>query len=129
MAKSTYRVVTRAADGNLRIRDFDSTDPLLQLHTQVGIDDCSTDLGLRGLPLFKGLIGPMPEGKNIVRYESPDVFESLTKEWTSAKSARKPRRRMQPPEHLQTENRPQDVDSTLKTEVYHKICQMTTMRL
>ena len=23
----------------------------------------------------------MPEGKNIIRYESPDVFESLTKEW------------------------------------------------
>ena len=93
-----------------RIRDYPSTDPLLEMHCQIGIDDCSTDLGLRGLPLFKGLIGPMPEGKNIVRYESPDVFESLTKEWTSAKSARKPRRRMQAPEHLQTENRAQDVE-------------------
>ena len=27
----------------------------------------------------------MPEGKNIVRYESPDVFESLTKEWSTTK--------------------------------------------
>ena len=27
------------------------------------IDDCSTDLGLRGLPVFRGLIGPMPEPK------------------------------------------------------------------
>ena len=25
----------------------------------------------------------MPEGKHIVRYESPEVFESLTKEWGS----------------------------------------------
>lgn len=109
-AKNTIRVVTRGVDGTLRIRDYPSTEPLLEMHCQIGIDDCSTDLGLRGLPLFKGLIGPMPEGKNIVRYESPDVFETLTKEWTSAKSARKPRRRMQAPEHLQTENRPQDVE-------------------
>ena len=76
--KNTVRVVTRAADGTLRIRDYPSTEPLLEMHTQIGIDDCSTDLGLRGLPVFRGLIGPMPEGKNVVRYESPDVFETLT---------------------------------------------------
>ena len=34
----------------------------------------------------------------MVRYESPDVFETLTKEWSSTKTARRPRRRMQPPE-------------------------------
>ncbi len=67
------------------------------MHTQIGIDDCSTDLALRGYPLFRGLIGPMPEGKQVVRYESPDVFEALTKEWTTAKSTRKARRRMHPP--------------------------------
>jgi tRNA A58 N-methylase Trm61 len=33
-----------------------------------------------------------------VRYESPDVFETLTKEWSSAKTAHRPRRRMQPPD-------------------------------
>ena len=44
------------------------------------------------MPVFRGLVGPMPEGKNIVRYESPDVFESLTKEW-GAPTARKSRRR------------------------------------
>jgi hypothetical protein len=97
--KNTVRVVTRAADGTLRIRDYPTTEPLLETHTQIGIDDCSTDLGLRGLPVFRGLIGPMPEGKNVVRYESPDVFETLTKEWTSAKNPRR-RRRMQPPEGL-----------------------------
>ena len=95
--KNTVRVVTRAADGTLRIRDYPSTEPLLETHTQIGIDDCSTDLSLRGLPVFRGLIGPMPEGRTIVRYESPDVFETLTKEWSSAKTPRRSRRRMQAP--------------------------------
>lgn len=92
MGKNTYRVVTRGADGSLRIKDYPSAEPLLRMHTQIGIDDCSTDLGLRGLPVFKGLVGPMPDGKSIIRYESPDVFETLTKEWSSAKNARRRRR-------------------------------------
>ena len=81
MPKNIYRVVTRGADGEIRTRDFDAPDAILKMHSQLGVDDCSTDLELRGLPVLKGLIGPMPEGKNVVRYESPDVFESLTKEW------------------------------------------------
>jgi hypothetical protein len=80
-------------DGSLRIRDYASKDTLLKLHTQIGVDDCSTDLSLRGLPVFRGLIGPMPDGKDVIRYESPEVFETLTKEWTVAKPPRKPRRR------------------------------------
>ena len=59
MKKSTFRVVTRGADGSLRIRDYDTKETLLRLHTQIGIDDSSTDLALRGLPVFRGLIGPM----------------------------------------------------------------------
>jgi hypothetical protein len=92
MAKELIRVVTRGADGKLRIRDYNQTDSLQKMHTQVGIDDCSTDLGLRGLPVFRGLIGPMPEGKNIIRYESPEVFETLTKEWSTTKVARRSRK-------------------------------------
>ena len=57
------------------------------------MDDCSTDLELRGLPVFRGLIGPMPEGTNIIRYESPEVFETLTKEWGSVKLPRRSRSR------------------------------------
>ena len=91
MAKDVYRIVTRGADGKLRVRDYDQQEALHKMHTQIGVDDCSTDLGLRGLPVFRGLIGPMPEGKNIIRYESPDVFETLTKEWCTTKSARRPR--------------------------------------
>ncbi len=95
MAK-TFRVVTRGANGELRIKDYPNKEPLMRLHMQIGIDDCSTDLSLRGLPLFRGLIGPMPDGKGVIRYESPDVFETLTKEWGSAKPARRSRRRGSP---------------------------------
>ncbi len=90
--KDTFRIVTRGSDGSLLIRDYPTCDPISNAHHQIGIDDCSTDLELRGLPVFRGLIGPMPEGKSIVRYESPEVFESLTKEWGNAKPRRRTRR-------------------------------------
>lgn len=93
MAKEIFRVVTRANDGSIRIKDYTKPDTLHKMHTQIGIDDCSTDLGLRGLPVFRGLIGPMPEGKNTVRYESPEVFETLTKEWSTTRTTRKRRSR------------------------------------
>ncbi len=90
--KDTFRVVTRGHDGSLMIRDFPELEPLNRMHVQIGTDDCSTDLALRGMPVFRGLIGPIPEGKNIVRYESPEVFETLTKEWGNAKPRRRRRR-------------------------------------
>ncbi|MGB7328231.1 MAG: hypothetical protein WBD31_25370 [Rubripirellula sp.] len=90
--KDTFRIVTCGSDGSLLIRDYPSIDPILNANLQIGSDDCSTDLELRGLPVFRGLIGPMPEGKNIVRYESPEVFETLTKEWGVAKPRRRTRR-------------------------------------
>jgi hypothetical protein len=92
MSKELVRVVTRGEDGKLRIRDYPSPTPLLRMHTQIGVDDCSTDLSLRGLPVFRGLVGPIPEGKSVVRYESPEVFETLTKEWGAAPVGRRGRR-------------------------------------
>jgi len=47
MPKDTFRVVTRGVNGELRIRDYPDQEALLRRHTQIGIDDCSTDLGLR----------------------------------------------------------------------------------
>jgi len=89
MEKDTWRIVTRGTDGELIIRDFDSPEQILRTHLQVGTDDCSTDLALRGAPIFRSLVGPMPEGRNVVRYESPEVFEHLTKEWAVPKAPRK----------------------------------------
>lgn len=94
MNKNTFRIVTRAADGTLKIRDYDTPQPLLSMHTQVGIDDSSTDLSIRGLPVFRGLIGPIPEGRDVARYESPEVFETLTKEWATSKPKRRVRRQV-----------------------------------
>lgn len=91
MAKDTWRLVTRNTDGELVIHDFDSPEGILRSHLPIGSDDCSTDLGLRGAPIFRTLVGPMPEGRNIVRYETPEVFEALTKEWAAPRS---PRRRI-----------------------------------
>jgi hypothetical protein len=99
--KETYRIVTRGTDGSLRIRDFPNAEPILRMHSQIGVDDSSADLALRGLPVFRGLIGPIPEGKNIVRYESPEVFETVTKEWSSAKIKRR-RRRTAAPEAVES---------------------------
>ena len=91
--KDTFRIVTRGADGKIRIRDYDNQEAVLKRHSQIGIDDCSTDLSLRGLPVFRGLIGPMPEGENVIRYESPEIFETLTKKWGTANVPRRPRSR------------------------------------
>ena len=92
MAKNTWRLVSRGSDGELVIRDFDSPEALRASHVQIGIDDCSTDLDLRGAPVFRELIGPMPEGRTIVRYETPDVFEVLTRVWAMPKPPRRRRR-------------------------------------
>lgn len=100
--KDTFRVVTRAEDGSLQIRDYPNVDPLLKTHMQIGIDDCSTDLALRGLPIFRGLVGPMPEAKSIVRYESPQVFETLTKEWSAKPNSKRTRRRTAKPDAAAT---------------------------
>jgi len=94
MAKNTWRVVTRGADGELLIHAFDSPEGILRTHLQVGVDDCSTDLALRGAPVFRALIGPMPEGDHVVRYEALEVFETLTKEWSIPRT---PRRRSRKP--------------------------------
>jgi len=88
-----FRVVTRGNNGELRIKEYEQQESLLRMHTQIGVDDCSTDLSLRGMPVFRGLIGPMADGKEVVRYESPEVFETLTKQWVAARP--KPRRRLQ----------------------------------
>ena len=88
-----FKEVEKTEDPKQRRKLMDQIAADLKMHTQIGIDDCSTDLSLRGMPVFRGLIGPMPEGKGIVRYESPEVFESLTKEWGATAGGRRSRRR------------------------------------
>lgn len=96
--KQTWRIVTRGTNGELVIHDFDSPEAILRTHLQVGVDDCSTDLELRGAPVFRSLIGPMPEGRDVVRYEAPEVFEELTKEWALPRTPRRRSRKAAKPE-------------------------------
>ena len=67
----------------------DSQEALLAAHSQIGVDDPYGTGPRGGKPVFRGLIGPMPEGQNVVRYESPEVFETLTKDWRT-REARSP---------------------------------------
>ena len=83
--KRTFRVVSRASDDSYLMNDFLSEDALVREFEQIGMDDCHTDLTIRGLPVLRGLIGPMADGKNI-RYETPEVFEELTKQWAISSS-------------------------------------------
>lgn len=83
------RVVSRESDGSIRIRDYESIDSVSSNYDQTGIDDCSTELSLRGMPIFRGLIGPFADGKRIARYETADVFEVETRQWAQLKSKRR----------------------------------------
>jgi len=88
-----FRLVDRAANGEARVRDFADDAQLTAQFEKIGVDDCSADLRMRGLPVFRGLIGPMPENDGTVaRYETPEIFEKLTKEW-SAPQRRKSKRK------------------------------------
>lgn len=84
-----YRIVERGADGEPRVRDFSNESELFQRFEAIGVDDCSADLRMRGLPVFRGLVGPMPENDGTVaRYETPDIFEKLSKEWSAPRRRR-----------------------------------------
>ena len=85
MKKHVFRVVTRGPEGEYRIRDYVSEEEIRRWHVQTGSSDYSLDVSMRGCPTFKGLIGPMPEASGVLRYESPEVFEQITKEWGESK--------------------------------------------
>lgn len=91
--KKTIRIITRGANGQLKTKDFETSESVDELYEKIGVDDCSTDLTLRGLPVYRGLVGPMTEDKNTVRYESPEIFELMTKEWSNKKIKRRRRRK------------------------------------
>lgn len=80
MDKRIYRIVTQSVDGDILTEDFDSLEEVKRHYRQRGTDDCTMIKHLKKLPIFEGLIGPLPEG-DIIRYESKAVFELLTPIW------------------------------------------------
>jgi len=93
MRRHIFRVVTRGPEGEYRIRDYVSEEEICHRHVQTGVSDYSLDVSVRGRPVFKGLIGPMPEAGGVLRYESPEVFEQMTKEWSDSKRRQRRKKR------------------------------------
>lgn len=97
MPAQLVRLVSRDSSGSIRTQEYASFDSLHATWEQIGIDDCSTDLALRACPVFRGLVGPIPDGKGIARYETPEVFEVQTREWASIRTRRRRRRPTEAP--------------------------------
>jgi hypothetical protein len=79
-----YRVVFKDKLGNLRHKDYPHVRALLRDYKQVAVEEDSFTLRLHGEPVLKGLVGPLSEGRNIVRYETPEVFELVTDRWSAS---------------------------------------------
>lgn len=79
---ATYRVVTKTDNGKIEQTDFKDLRSLLEVYDQTGVEEDSYTMRLHGEPIFKGLIGPMSEGKSIIRYETPEVFAICTEQWS-----------------------------------------------
>lgn len=77
-----YRVVFLDESGQPAQKDFKNVASLLAEYEQVGIENDSYTMRLHGEPTLRGLIGPMSDGKTIVRYETPQAFTILTEEWS-----------------------------------------------
>lgn len=80
----TYRVVTMLESGKIEHKDYKDASEILDRFEQIGVEEDSYTMRLHGEPVFKGLIGPMSDGKTIVRYETPDAFAVLTEQWSKS---------------------------------------------
>lgn len=78
----TYRVVFKTKSGKVEQKDYKDVASLLKAYEQVGVEEDSYTLRLHGEPLLKGLVGPISDGKTVVRYETPEVYAQLTLEWS-----------------------------------------------
>jgi hypothetical protein len=81
----TYRVYFLDSAGVKQKKEYKSAQQLLEEYEQVGVEEDSYTLRLHGEPVLKGLIGPMSDGKSIVKYETPQVFVHETEEWAKQK--------------------------------------------
>lgn len=78
---ATYRVVFKSKAGKVEQKDFKDQASLLKAYEQVGVEEDSYTLRLHGEPVLKGLVGPISDGKQVVRYETPEVYAQLTQDW------------------------------------------------
>lgn len=76
-----YRVVSLTKAGKIEESDFRDPGDIAKTYEAVGVEEDSYTMRLHGEPVFKGLIGPLSDGKNVVRYETPEAFALLTEKW------------------------------------------------
>ena len=81
----TYRVYTLDEDGCKQHTDFKTAAAMAEAFEQIGLEQDSYAIRLHGEPMLRGFIGPMSEGKSIVKYEEPKIFVVETDEWAKAK--------------------------------------------
>jgi hypothetical protein len=81
----TYRVYYLDSAGVKQKKEYKTAELLLEEYEQVGVEEDSYTLRLHGEPVLKGLIGPMSDGKSIIKYETPQVFVQETEEWAKQK--------------------------------------------
>jgi hypothetical protein len=84
-----YRVARRLKNGEIETRDFPTPSVLLKEYQQIGVEEDSYAMRLHGEPILRGLVGPLTDGKQVVRYETPDVYTQLTEIWSKTKRPRK----------------------------------------
>jgi len=117
MAKKNILIAAHDDRGNIVETFLESADALIAQYEQVGIDDCSTDLSLRGYPVVRGLVGPIPESKTTVRYEAASAFEVNTKQWAATKIKRRRRTKAAIEAELQGPHTPAGKTSTTDSSV------------
>ena len=84
-----YHVVFRGPNGSVEVKEYTDLKSLLRDYEQIGVEEDSYSMRLHGEPVLKGLVGPMSEGKSIVRYETAEVYPELTEVWSKTKRPRK----------------------------------------
>lgn len=90
MPPVAYRVITLDETGKLRQTDYPSLASLLDVYEQTGVEEDSYTMRLRGEPVLRGMVGPLSDGKTIVRYESAAAYVILTREWAKRRNNRQP---------------------------------------
>lgn len=82
--RAGYEYIALHDYGHMVVRLFDDRSEFVAfLETkgmrQIGEASVRLDASLNGQPIFDGLIGPMVGNHNSIRYETPEVWERLSR--------------------------------------------------
>ncbi len=84
-----YRTVKQSPSGEFLYNDYKTISALLDDYHQIGVEEDSYAMRLHGEPIIRGMVGPLADGKGVVRYECPEAYAVLTEQWSKTKRPRK----------------------------------------